>query len=77
MHSNLLNPLFLAIALTACVFCTIQANTAADESQSDFPQERPPSDWEDLFDGKTMHGWKALHCKQHGSTVDNIRARGN
>ena len=56
MHSNLLKQFFLAIALKACFFCTIQSTGADEESRPDFQQERQNDGWEDLFDGKTMRG---------------------
>ena len=59
MHSNLLKQFFLAIALKACFFCTIQGTGADKESRPDFQQERQDDGWEDLFDGKTMRGWRS------------------
>ncbi|MEC7500929.1 MAG: PQQ-dependent sugar dehydrogenase [Planctomycetota bacterium] len=59
MHFNLLNQIFLAIALNASFFFTIQLAGADEESPSDSPPQKKQHDgWEDLFDGKTLRGWR-------------------
>ena len=64
MHSNLLRRLFLAIALTISVFCSLRSGTVTGDPPPEASHKEWNEGWKDLFDGKSTRGWRLYGSKK-------------